>query len=171
MNTDILEAVIPLSIFHTWFTLNTFWEGKFTLSDFTHVNMKICDRRNVREHIEIQNGEKYITLDILLKFGSMYRMKITSLDPKHYLGRSVKGLINSLGINTIVRSKKSQVMSLLMAVWRIIQRLSRSLRFFLIRVMCGRVPNMNPLTVNFICHDSLHSVWWKLMLSIHTLTL
>ena len=33
-------------------------------------------------------------------------MKITSSDPKDYLGRSGKGLITSLGLKTIGRSKK-----------------------------------------------------------------
>ena len=40
--------------------------------------MKNCDRYNVRKHKEIKNGEKYITLDISLGFGSLDKMKITS---------------------------------------------------------------------------------------------
>ena len=35
-------------------------------------------------------------------------MRIKSSDPKDYLGISGKGLITSLGLNTIVRSKKHQ---------------------------------------------------------------
>ena len=78
-------------------------EEKFTLGEFTPVNMKICGRRNVRKHREIKNGEKYITLGISLKFGGLDKMKITSLEPKCYLGRSGKGFIASLGIKTISR--------------------------------------------------------------------
>ena len=33
-------------------------------------------------------------------------MKIKSSEPKYHLGRSIKGLITSLGIKTIIRSKK-----------------------------------------------------------------
>ena len=35
-------------------------------------------------------------------------MKIISLEPKEYLGISGKGLIFSLGLKTIVRSKKNK---------------------------------------------------------------
>ena len=81
------------------------------------MNMKNCGRRNVRKHRDIKNGEKYITLDISLKFGSLEKMKITSSDPKDYFGISVKGLIKSLGIKTKVMSKKkSQGMPLLMSI-------------------------------------------------------
>ena len=82
------------------------WEVKLTLSEFTLVNMKICGRRNVSKHREINNGEKYITLGIPLNFDSLDKIKITSSEPKDYLGRSVKGLITSLGLNNIVWSKK-----------------------------------------------------------------
>ena len=70
--------------------------------------MKNCGCRNVMKHREIKNGEKYITLDISLKFGSMDNMKITSSEPKDYLVISGKGLITSLGINTNVRLKKNK---------------------------------------------------------------
>ena len=63
---------------------------------------------NVIKHREIKNGEKYIILDIPLKFGSLDKMKITSSETKDYLGRSRKGLITSLVLNTIVRSKKKK---------------------------------------------------------------
>ena len=67
-----------------------------------------CVRRNVRKHREIKNGEKYTTLDIYLKFGSLDKVKITSSEPKDYLGRSGKGLITSTGLNTIGMSKKKK---------------------------------------------------------------
>ena len=56
---------------------------------------------NVRKHIGIKNGEKYITLEILLEFGSLDKMKITSSYPQDDLGRPGKGLITSLGISPL----------------------------------------------------------------------
>ena len=47
-------------------------------------------------------------MDILLKFGSLDKMKITYSDPQYYLGKSGKGLIISLGFKTIVRSKNNK---------------------------------------------------------------
>ena len=35
-------------------------------------------------------------------------MKITSLEPKDCIGRSVNGFITSMGLNTIIRSKKKK---------------------------------------------------------------
>ena len=67
------------------------------------MNMKNCGRRNVRKQRDIKNGEKYITLDISLKFGSLDKMKITFSEPKYYLIRSGKILINFLGIKNILR--------------------------------------------------------------------
>ena len=73
------------------------------------MSMKNCGSRNVRKHREIKNGAKYITFDISLKFGILENVKIISLDPKEYLGRSVKGLITSLGLKTIIMSKKNNM--------------------------------------------------------------
>ena len=42
------------------------------------MNIKNCGRRNVRKHKEIKVSDKYVTLDILLNFDSMEKMKITS---------------------------------------------------------------------------------------------
>ena len=47
-------------------------------------------------------------MDILLKFGSLDKMKIPSSEPKYYLGRLGKGLITSMGLKNIVRSKKNK---------------------------------------------------------------
>ena len=68
--------------------------------------MKNCGRRNFRKDRDINNCEKYITLDIYLNFGSLEKTKITSSQPKDYLGGSEKGLLPSLGIKAIRRSKK-----------------------------------------------------------------
>ena len=169
----LLEFVTAPSIYHGWSTWKKLWEEIFTLGDFTPMNIKICGRCNVRKHRDIKYGYKYITLYILLKLSSLKNMKITYSDPKYYLVRSGKGLITSLGLKTIVRSKKkkSQGLSFLMSLWRIYKCLSRGLESFLIRVMCGRILNMNPLTVTFIYKYILISVWSDLMPSICTLTL
>ena len=70
--------------------------------------MKSCDCRNIRKNREIKNGEKCINLDISLDFSSLYKMKITSSEPKEYLGRSGKGLITSMGLRTIRGSNKNK---------------------------------------------------------------
>ena len=71
-------------MYHGWSTRKTFWEGeftgeeKFTLGEFSTVNMKNCGRRNVSKHREIKGSDKYVTLDISLKFDILDKMKITS---------------------------------------------------------------------------------------------
>ena len=67
------EVLTPLYIYHGCSTWKKFWEGKIT-----PVNMKNCGCYNVKKHREIKNGEKYITLDISFKYGSLDKMKITS---------------------------------------------------------------------------------------------
>ena len=54
------------------------------------------------------NDKMYITLGMLLKFGSLDKVKITYLDPKYYLGRSGMGLITSLGLKTNASSRKKK---------------------------------------------------------------
>ena len=80
----LLAVLTPLSIYHSCSTRRMFWEKKFTLSEFTPVNMKKWGRSNVRKHRDIKNVEKYITLDISLKFDSLEKTKITSPEPKYY---------------------------------------------------------------------------------------
>ena len=106
MNMKLLAVVTPQSIYNGCSTQKTFWEEKFTLGDFTAVNMKNCGHRNVRKHREIKFSEKYFTLDISFKFGSMDEMRITSSEPKDNLVRSGKGLITSLGIKAKARPTK-----------------------------------------------------------------
>ena len=62
-------------------------EENSTLGDFTAVNMKSCGHTNVRKHREIKGSDKYVNLDISLKFGSLDKTRITSSDPKDNLGR------------------------------------------------------------------------------------
>ena len=83
MNMNILAVVTPTSTYRGFSTRKTFWEVKFT-----PVNMKNCVRRNVRKHRYIKNGEKYITLDAYLNFGSLYKIEIISSEPKDCLGIS-----------------------------------------------------------------------------------
>ena len=108
MNTKPLAVVTQPSVYHGCSTRKTFWEEKFTLGEFTPLNMKNCICHNVRKNREIKSGEKYITLEISLKFGCLDKIKIKSSEPKNYLGRSGKGFITSLGLKTIGRSKKNK---------------------------------------------------------------
>ena len=84
------------------------WEESFTLGEFTSMNKKNCGRHNVSKHRDIKDSDRYITLDISLKFGSLDKMKITSSEPIYYLGRSEKGLITYLGLNATGRSNKNK---------------------------------------------------------------
>ena len=106
MNINILSVVTPSSIYHGCSTWKTFWEGKFTLGEFTAVNMKNCGCHNVRKHRDIKGSDKYVTLNISLKFNSLDKMKITSSESKFKLGISGKGLITSLGLKAKIRTKK-----------------------------------------------------------------
>ena len=103
-NTKILAVVTPPSIYHGCSTRKTFWEGKFTGEEklFSSVNMKNCGGRNVRKHKEIKGSDKYVTLDISLKFDSLDKIKITSSELKK-LERSGKGLITSMGFKAKIR--------------------------------------------------------------------
>ena len=108
-----LLAVLTLPyIYHVCSTRKTFWEEKFTgeknftPGQFTAVSMKKCGFRNVRKHKNIKDSDKYIILDILLNFGSLDKMRITSSNQKYNLGISGKGLITSLGLKSKAGPKK-----------------------------------------------------------------
>ena len=106
MNINLIAVLTPPSIYHSLSIRKTLWEEYFTLGEFTAVNMRNCGRRNVRKHIYIKGSDKYVTLNILLKFDSLDNMRITSPKSKDNLGRSVKGLITSLGIKAKERPNK-----------------------------------------------------------------
>ena len=106
MNMKIQAVVIPPYIYYSLSTQKTLWEENVTLGELTPVNMKNCGSHNLRKHRCINDSDKFIILDISLKFGSLDKMRIASSDPKDNLGRSGKGLITSMGIKTNVRSKK-----------------------------------------------------------------
>ena len=112
MNMKLLAVVTSPSVHYGCSIWKTFWEEKFTgeekfiLGELKAVNIKNCDRHNVRKHIDIKDSDKYTTLDISIKFGSLDKMRITSSDPKGYLVKSVKGLITSLAFKAKSRPKK-----------------------------------------------------------------
>ena len=106
MNMNLLVVVTPPSIYHGCSTQKTFWEEKFTLGEFTAVNMKNSGRRNISKDIDIKGSDKFVTLDISSKFDSLYKTKITSSESKGKLERSGKGLITSLGFKAKVRPQK-----------------------------------------------------------------
>ena len=88
MNMNLLAVLTPPSIYHFCSTRKTLWEEnftggkKFTLGDFTAVNMKNCGRHNVRKHRDIKDSDNYVKLEISLKFISLEKMRITSSEPK-----------------------------------------------------------------------------------------
>ena len=108
----LLAVLIPPYIYHGFSTRKNLWEEnfkceeKFTLGEFTPVNMKNCGGHDVGKHRDIKDSDKYIVLDISLKFVCLYKMRITSSEPKDYLGISGKGLITSLGIKSNIRPNK-----------------------------------------------------------------
>ena len=108
MNMKLLTVVIPPSIYHGCSTRKTFWEEKFRGEKklFSAVNMKKFGRRNVRNHKVIKGSDKYVTLDISLKFDTLDNMKITSSESKEKLKTSGKGLITSMGFKAKVRPQK-----------------------------------------------------------------
>ena len=73
MNMNLLAIVTPPSIYHISSTRKTFWEETFTGKGklFSAVNMKNCGRSNVGKHREITGSDKYVTLEIWLKFDSL----------------------------------------------------------------------------------------------------
>ena len=110
MNMNILAVVTLPSIYHGCSTRKSFWEEKFTGEEklFSTVNMKNCGLHNVRKHREIKSSDKYVTLDISLKFDTLEKMKTTSSESKEKLEISGKGLINSLGFKAKVRPHKNK---------------------------------------------------------------
>ena len=97
MNMNLLVVVTPQSIYYVCSTWKTFskenftGEGKFTLGELSVVNMKNCGRLNVRRNRDIKGSDKYVILDILLNFGGLDKMRITSSDPKK-IGKIRKGV-------------------------------------------------------------------------------
>ena len=51
MSMKLLEVATPPSIYHGCSIWEMLWEGKFTLGEFTAVNMNNCGRHNIMKHI------------------------------------------------------------------------------------------------------------------------
>ena len=109
------------------------------------------------ERSRVVTSYKYVTLDILLKFDSLDKMKMTSSESKDNLGRSGKGFITSLGLNTKVTPHKYKN-----AIYAIVnvskKNFSKIIREF------GKLPYESfekkrpKLTVTFTQKDRLRSV-------------
>ena len=93
VNMKLLAVVLPPYIYHGCSTRKTFWEEKFTDKEnlFLAVNTKNCPH-NVRKHKDIKGSEKYVTLDISLKFDSLDKMKITTSESKEKSEKSGTGV-------------------------------------------------------------------------------
>ena len=93
---NLLEVVTPPpAIYHGCSNWKAFWEEKFT-----PVNMTSCGRRNVRNHGEIKNGEKYIILDIYYNIYCLESREVTSSEKRYYMGRPGKVMTTSLDLST-----------------------------------------------------------------------
>ena len=103
-----LVVVTPPSIYHGCSTRKKFWEEKITGKQdlFQSVNMKNCGHRKVRKHKEIKGSDKCVTLNISKKFDSLNKMETTSSQSIVEFGRSGKGLVTALSINTKATSYK-----------------------------------------------------------------
>ena len=126
-------------------------EEKFTLGEFSAVNMNFFSVINVSKHREIKGIDKYVTLDISLKFGSLDKMIITSSEAKDNLLISVKGLITSLGIKSKSRPNKYQKerYAIVNVGMKDLSEIIRDFEKLPYKVMRGGGPNMILLTITF----------------------
>ena len=111
INMNHIVVVTPLSIYHGCSTRKTFWEEKYTIGEFSALNMKNGGCRNVRKHREIKVSYKYVTLDISLKFGILDKMRIKSSETKDNFGKIREGvdyLSGSQGQKQVQINKKSR---------------------------------------------------------------
>ena len=108
VNMKLLTVVSTPSVYRGCSTWKTIWKKKFTVDEFSSVNVKNCGPHNVRKQREIKGSDKYVTLDILLQFSSMENMIITCSETIYNLIRSGKELITSLGIKPKPSPKKNK---------------------------------------------------------------
>ena len=153
INMKLLEVVTPPSIYYGCSTWKTFWEEKFTSEEklFSAVNMNNCGGRNVRKHKDIKGSDKYVTLDISLKFDSLDNKKITSSKSKGKFGNIRKGvdyLSGFQGQSKAAKIKRQGIPSE-MSVRNIFPRILGSLRKLRNYLMIKRGPNMSLLTATF----------------------
>ena len=67
---------------------------------------KNCGCCNVRKHRDIKDSDKYVTLDISLKFGNMEKMKITSPESKEKSVKIRKGVDYLSGFQDQIKATK-----------------------------------------------------------------
>ena len=72
---------------------------------FSDVNIRNCVCGNVTKHRDIKGSDKYVTLDISLKFDSLEKMKITSTESKKN-GKTRKGVDCLFGFQGQSRAKE-----------------------------------------------------------------
>ena len=131
ISMKLLAVVTPRSIYHGCSTQKTLWEENFTGEEklFSAVNMKNGGCRNVRKHKEIKGSDKYVNLDISIKFENLDKMKITSSESKGKWEGSGKGLITSLIFKAKVRPQRCKKARY--AIWNVSKKdLSKIIREF-----------------------------------------
>ena len=74
--------------------------------------MNNCGCRKVRKQKEIKGSDKIVPLNVSAKFNSLKNMETTSSESKVKLGRSGKGLVTALALNTKERSKNTKRQSM-----------------------------------------------------------
>ena len=67
--------------------------------------MKNCGCRKDRKHKDIKGSDKIVTLNVSAKFDSLNKMEATSSESKGKLGRSGKGLVTALALNSLLTLK------------------------------------------------------------------
>ena len=115
-------------------------EEKFTFREFSAVNMKNGGICNDRTHQKNKSSDKYVTLDVSLKFDSLENMKIISSESQDNLGRPGKGLITSLCLRAKLNHKntKRKDMTSEISVRRTFQILLRILKNYIMKFMRRR---------------------------------
>ena len=104
MNMNLLAVVkTPPAVYHGCST-----QKKSRKEKFTPVNMTSCGRRSVRKYREINNGEKYIILDISSKLDLLDKRLVTSSKSKDYMIRPGNGLTTSMDLRTKTSNKKQK---------------------------------------------------------------
>ena len=103
--------------------------------------MKKCGRFNVRKHKEIKVSDKYVTLEISLKFDCLENMKIISSD----------SLITSLGFKAKLRPHKYKKAryAIINVRKKYLSNIIRQFEKCLIKVTRRRGPNVSLSTATF----------------------
>ena len=101
-NPHVHGGYVEETMYYGCSTRKTLCEEKFLVKKdlFQSVNMKYFGRHKVRKHKEIKGSDKCGTLNISEKFDSLKKMETTFSESKRKLGRSGKGLVTALDLNT-----------------------------------------------------------------------